>query len=72
MDRKQIEEKLKEKNLSYILQLKYNQENYVQALKNLDYIYFKINEDDIEEVTNTNILKYFKEIYEIKPSTIIY
>ena len=52
----------------------YNSKKYVQAFKNdtLENVYYKIEENEVEQITDKNKLEKFKELYEIKPSNVVY
>lgn len=77
MNRKELKEKLsKEKDAEYISEIEHNEKTYVKALKSgkdgISYIYYEIVDDTLKEIEDQQLLSYFKEKYEIKPSKIIY
>lgn len=76
MTRKEIEKKLKKEKSQYIREINYQNKSYIKAInfnkKEISYIYYKIEENKIKKVEDKQLLNYFKENYEIKPSPIIY
>lgn len=77
MNQKELQEKLsREKNAEYISEFNYQGRVYVKALKEskkvIEYVYYKIEKNEIKEIEDNQLLSYFKEQYELKPSKIIY
>ena len=64
---------LKEKNAYYVIEINYNSKKYIQAFKkdSLENVYYEID-DEIKEVLDKNLLEYFRDVYETKPSEGIY
>lgn len=71
---KEIENKLKQCGESFILEFKFANEKYIQVLKlsneKIQYIYYKVNNNEIALVTNKKLLNEFIEKYEILPDNI--
>ncbi len=72
-----IKEKLKrQKKVQFISYIEFNNKKYIKAYKmdrkGIEHYYFEIkNENTFIEVTDEELLQYFREIYEVKPSNII-
>lgn len=71
----EIEEKLKkEKNVSFVNKIVYNNKNYLKAIKmmksGIEYIYYEVENGEIKEVGDKKLLTYFKENYEINEGSI--
>ena len=64
------------KKVIIVSEIEYKGEKYVKAVKYLKkeikYIYYKIEENDVLEVQDEQLLSYFKQKYECNPSDIIY
>jgi hypothetical protein len=74
---KELEEKLKlEYSAKLVNEIKYNNEEYIRAVKfvetRINYIYFKIDNNDLKEVTDIEILEYFNNLYKSENKDIIY
>lgn len=70
-----IKQNLKENyNATYILKFYFNENTYIQAIKNDSFktIYFKAENNVLNQITDQNIISIFKELYEIKPSNVVY
>ena len=71
-----IEEILNHKNVEFINEIEYNNKQYIKTMKmqknKMKYIYYEINGNEIKEVEDIKILDYFKNVYEIHSSDIIY
>ena len=77
MTRTEIEEKLeKEKKGNLVIEIIYNNKNYIQAIKPIkkgfEYIYYEINDNELKPITYNDLLEIFKEKYENRMSNIIY
>lgn len=72
MEIKEIE-KMLEKNSKVMLKIRNNGKNYVKVMgEKAEYKYYEVLEDTIKLIEDKNLLEYFKNIYEIKESDIIY
>ena len=77
MTRTEIEEKLeKEKKGNLVIEIIYNNKNYIQAIKPIkkgfEYIYYEINDNELKHIIDNDLLEIFKEKYENRLSNIIY
>lgn len=77
MTRTEIEEKLeKEKKENLVIEIIYNNKNYIQAIKPIkkgfEYIYYEIKDNELKPIIDNDLLKMFKEKYEHRLSNIIY
>ncbi len=77
MTRTEIEEKLeKEKKGNLVIEIIYNNKNYIQAIKPIkkgfEYIYYEINDNELKPIIDNDLLEIFKEKYENRLSNIIY
>lgn len=76
MDRDEILKHLKDKKVEYVSEIEYNNNQYVKTIKiqkkQPKIIYYEIKKNEIKEVEDIQLLEYFKAIYEIQPSDIIY
>ena len=77
MDIIKIKEKIKKENKrSYITQITLNDEKYIQAIKttqdSFEYLYYKIENNELIPVKDGKLLNKLRELYELKPSDIIY
>lgn len=74
MEKSEIKEFEKDKNVIYISEVKYLGKKYIKALKNskkeLKYIYYESANG--KEVQEKEIISGLKENYEIKASNIVY
>lgn len=66
-----------EKQVNFIREIEFNNKKFAKAYKKdkngIKYYYFEIeNENTIKEVTDKGLLEYFREMYEIKHTDIIY
>lgn len=69
MDENYIKEKLeREKKVIFINLIEYKGKKYIKALKNekdgISYIYYEIENNQIEEVQDENTISYLKAFYE--------
>ena len=66
----------KEKNAEFIMNIEYNEKQYVKAVKiskkEISNIYYEIENNQIKEITDEKTLTYLKKNYELKPNNIIY
>jgi len=66
----------KEKKVSYVSAINYNQKQYVKTIKSvkngIEYIYYEIRNGEIIEVDDEKIIEYFRKNYELKVSNILY
>lgn len=77
MDILKIKEKLEKENKgSYITKVTLNDEKYIQAIKitqdSFEYLYYKIENNELIPVKDEEIINKLRELYELKPSDIIY
>lgn len=77
MDVLKIKEKLEKENKgSYITKATLNDEKYIQAIKitqdSFEYLYYKIENNELIPVKDEEIINKLRELYELKPSDIIY
>lgn len=70
------EESEKNRKVIIISDIEYKGKTYIKTIKNskkeIEYIYYVIERDQIMEVQDEQILLYFKQNYECEPSNIIY
>lgn len=64
------------KKVVIVSEIEYKGKKYVKTVKYLKkeikYIYYKIEENNVLEVQDEHLLSYFKQKYECNPSDIIY
>lgn len=64
------------KKVVIVSEIEYEGKKYIKTIKNsikeIKYIYYKIEENNVLEVQDEQLLSYFKQKYECKPSNIIY
>ena len=77
MDVLKIKEKLEKENKgSYITKITLDDEKYIQAIKitqdSFEYLYYKIENNELIPVKDEEIINKLRELYELKPSDIIY
>lgn len=77
MNQKELQKKLlKKEKAEFISEIKYQEKTYIKALKankkEIEYVYYEIENNKIIQIGDEELLQYFKEQYEIKPSKIIY
>lgn len=73
-----IKKQLKyQKKVDFLSEIEFDNKRFAKAYKmnknGIEYYYFLIeNDNTFKEVTDSNLLEYFREIYEVKSSNIIY
>lgn len=76
MNKDEILKYLKNKKVEFVSEFEYKNKQYIKTLKiqknKLKFIYYEINENNIKEVEDIELLNYFKIMYEVQPSDIIY
>ena len=77
MDILKIKEKLEKENKgSYITKITLDDEKYIQVIKttqdSFEYLYYKIENNELIPVKDGKLLNKLRELYELKPSDIIY
>ena len=76
MDDEKINELLKVKNEIFIYKIDLINKSYVQAVKlksnKIQYIYYQIENNELKQVEDKDELKFLREKYEQKQSSIVY
>ena len=76
MDDEKIKELLKVKNEIFIYKIDLINKSYVQAVKlksnKIQYIYYQIENNELKQVEDKDKLKFLREKYEQKQSSIVY
>ncbi|MCI9063084.1 MAG: hypothetical protein HFJ17_00515 [Clostridia bacterium] len=76
MDKNKLKEVLEKNKVRLVSKINYRGKAYIKTIKSLkkgiEYIYYEIEDDTIKEVNDETILRYFKEMYQNKPTNIIY
>lgn len=76
MDNDEILKFLKNKKIEFVSEIEHNNKQYIKTIKmqkhKPKFIYYEIDENNIKEVEDIQLLDYFKTMYEVQPSDIIY
>lgn len=76
MDNLTKEKLEKTKKVIYVSEMTYLGKNYAQAMKlkkdGVEYLYYEIDGENIKDIQDEAIIKYFKERFETKNNNIVY
>ncbi len=73
----ELKEKIeKENKVTFVSEIDYDDKKYIKTIKQvkngIEYIYYELQADKIKEVSNEELIKYFKYNYETRNTSIIY
>lgn len=73
----ELKEKIeKENKVTFVSEIDYDDKKYIKTIKQvkngIEYIYYELQADKIKEVSNEELIKYFKCNYETRNTSIIY
>lgn len=76
MEKKEIKKKLEEYKAAYVAKFVHNEKEYIKAIREfkdgIKYVYYEMENNDLKEIKDIDLIKYFDKLYGIKASNIIY